>query len=690
MKSEFVPEIKVLVNVNGVEYWATNDVRQLDITHSLTSISTATLVLANVNDTYTVFVNNRRMVVLPVDGYPKFTTMGRIWIWMTSAYDGEWYLVFTGIISQIVDSYVYGSDSTITLNCKGLSRYLEVSYIPLKSSLSTLVNNLHEYLLRKVECFTNRLVNIKEGVGEVSGDDMVKYIIDSVNLEYKGTKDFVNCNFLQNIWDTQTYLKKTTGVSNKISKKFRPVLFIHPKVGESKPFKVMLAQVYELFRTETDTALGLLKKIANTTFYDFYCDSLGNLIYQPPQYDNVPGDGKQVAHGENYIFDSRGYFQEVFGKTREIKSVVFSEDEETAVTGVIVPGDWVMAEIPQVLRDCIIGMYPRLDDLRQKWSLPRVNIYKYGIRLFTAQPVIGVTVQDVLDRYAKAIYNRLNSMVFKVNVTFDLPRPDLQLGRTIYFEDRKSLYYLTAIKISYAFGKSATTSLTGSFGHLVYNPIGDVWEIISRELKRLDSIQSIDVVKQETVEEQKENYISRKEELEEKKSYLEKERDYWKNLLSSLSLPSFSAGYSGSYTKNLSPQDREILEQEKQYRAKLKGVNEELMQVEREIDKLNQQVVIKTLEEKVSGVKDKSERNRLLINELENRKKVFFSNKSTDLIDKQIQKLKLEEEIVHKQEFLQHFKETQAQAEVELPDWVVEQYENDLKELNKKLVQLEI
>lgn len=73
---------------------------------------------------------------------------------------------------------------------------------------------------------------------------------------------------------------------------------------------------------------------------------------------------------------------------------------------------------------------------------------------------------------ADGLLRRMNHNLENLELRLNC-RPDLQMGRTIYFAERRKLYYITSIQQHYTQGEPLETTLTGQYGHLATDPIGD-------------------------------------------------------------------------------------------------------------------------------------------------------------------------------------------------------------------------
>ena len=255
---------------------------------------------------------------------------------------------------------------------------------------------------------------------------------------------------------------------------------------------------YENQRTPGSNVISML---ANYMGYNIYFDAKGNLIYQTARYDDFPnaqvdgngneGDyddpatnrgipfvstkydssGKVVGsyempgsesssslglpfHGRNYIIGDES-----------VLSWRVSQDEADATTALAIQSN------PQLLTDVSAqlqqktstGLYTDPDLLR-----------KFGPRYEMAPPIISsqLGTKDILNTLADGLLRRMNHNL--ENITMNLNcRPDLQMGRTFYFAQRRKLFYLTAIQEHYVQGDALDTTIQGQYGHLATDPIGD-------------------------------------------------------------------------------------------------------------------------------------------------------------------------------------------------------------------------
>jgi hypothetical protein len=128
-------------------------------------------------------------------------------------------------------------------------------------------------------------------------------------------------------------------------------------------------------------------------------------------------------------------------------------------TQAINPGD-----VPGLLtREAATGQHTDPDLLR-----------KFGPRYVILPPIITseAGTKNLLNTMADGLLRRMNHNLENLELRLNC-RPDLQMGRTIYFAERRKLYYITSIQQHYTQGEPLETTLTGQYGHLATDPIGD-------------------------------------------------------------------------------------------------------------------------------------------------------------------------------------------------------------------------
>lgn len=273
----------------------------------------------------------------------------------------------------------------------------------------------------------------------------------------------------------------------------------------TNPYQTLISNGVFGFENQRTPASSIISMLANYMGYNIWFDAKGNLIYQTAHYDDFPNaqtdgdddyDDPEASRGIPFIgtgYDSNGkvvghygdqYASQLFKKDIGPVGLPFhgrnyiigdesvlgwsvSQDESDVLTALAVqsnpqlinPGD-----VPDLLKKILAtSLYTDPDLLR-----------KFGPRYEIAPPLITSELggQQLLNTLADGLLRRRNHNLENLTLSLNC-RPDLQLGRTLYFAERRKLYYITRIQQHYVQGQSLDTVISGQYGHLATDPIGD-------------------------------------------------------------------------------------------------------------------------------------------------------------------------------------------------------------------------
>jgi hypothetical protein len=263
-------------------------------------------------------------------------------------------------------------------------------------------------------------------------------------------------------------------------------------------------------------ASNILEALANYLNHNIWFDAKGNLIYQTARYDDFPnaqttktgvdaqgnetvisvseGDYDDPNSNRGIPFISEGYDKsgKVVGYYNERHALDFtdgpvglpfhgrnyiigdesvvgwsvSQDESDVITALGIMENLQLTQSggdPFFTRIVSTGQYTDPDLFR-----------KFGPRYLIVPPMITSTIVggDFLNILADGILRRKNHDLENLTLRLNC-RPDLQIARTIYFAERRKLYYITRIQQHYEPSAPLDTVVTGQYGHLATDPIGD-------------------------------------------------------------------------------------------------------------------------------------------------------------------------------------------------------------------------
>lgn len=291
---------------------------------------------------------------------------------------------------------------------------------------------------------------------------------------------------------------------------------------QANTFQFLIRQQFSLYQSQKTIASQILRKVADTAYYDLFEDPNGNIIFQIPKYNNFPaeltntelidvvgleqsanlpisnvdgsggGDGSpgltgfsllsdrsvwdyspapeffpEHGHGQNYLITNGGGLNHWSLQENETELVTFVEVPSAPNLGI--------ANAPETL--VAIAATGRTNQPETR-KLQR----RFGLRSVTTQQLLlgrGFFSQrirtDVLDAFALATLRILNSQA-KGGAIGLLARPDLMVGKTVWVIERQRLYYITAVNNNLTrLGDQYQTVLTLSYGHDIADRIPQPW-----------------------------------------------------------------------------------------------------------------------------------------------------------------------------------------------------------------------
>lgn len=201
----------------------------------------------------------------------------------------------------------------------------------------------------------------------------------------------------------------------------------------------------------------------------------GEYDYSPP-----PEGFAQKHHGWNYAITDLG-----------LRNARFTSSEEGIVTTVRVPAGQGIIDISPILEPRFFTGRTRLEDtqaLVARFGLRATEVQKIFIQNLYGRPLS----KELLDRFAQALMNEINGRAS--GGTLDLSfRPDLDVGKNVFFVERQRLLYGMTITQTVRLGQSAdaATTLQLSYAHditrEIFSPFVAVRDLLSSAADQAES-----------------------------------------------------------------------------------------------------------------------------------------------------------------------------------------------------------
>lgn len=286
----------------------------------------------------------------------EFELLNRIWIDLRDE-NGQWYTAFTGFITSIEDSYVAKSQKSLTLHCRGLERFLEISDVLVLPGITPLrvFQSLHALYQQQKPELRNVMTSSK--LQGMTAQEIFFYVLELVNEFYGFRENALNNRELYGLnnsflWNTSHFKVKETkvkqsqiienlfvtagdwsttnsyfGLSNKIfntpflstsitldanisgaEKETKicqllgrniPYAVIDPNLVNIQVFSEVIRSTFEFYQNQTEFASEILEKVRQITLADLYLDSSGNFIFQLPKYNQLPPYRQEINGNES-------------------------------------------------------------------------------------------------------------------------------------------------------------------------------------------------------------------------------------------------------------------------------------------------------------------------------------------------------------------------------------------------------
>lgn len=474
---------------------------------------------------------------LRMDFLAEVDFMNRVWIDFRGR-DGRWYAGFTGITSGVSDDFRVGGVPAFTVGCKDLRRLLQLSQIITSGGDNSLLFTTQQDLRSQTtipEAFKT-LQNTFSGIEDPAG--VIGMAIDVVNKSFgrfqSGSQQTTALFGTEKLWAlpgadvknparryeglihvrddeparvgpqsrldgvanpdevfranptfAQTLMSQTLGYGTAAYAVDRSISF-----NNLAAMRKVIRSSFEIFGVERTAADRIIQEVASVTLYDFWCDAMGNLIFQRPRYDDLPNtdapdfttgtdrgigfdprtnkflrpdnvQGSDFAglrdHGRNYLIGDES-----------LKRITRSVDESGLYT-VVTTG----AVFDFISTGALLEKMGQTGVALAPAKLQRL----LGTRIFSGKSIVsaGIAIEKrYLDRAAAVLLRRLNAQAATMSAEL-VQRPDLQPGRTMLDLERGKLYYNREATNDFAVGEEHSTTVKGNFGHFPEEPIGDAW-----------------------------------------------------------------------------------------------------------------------------------------------------------------------------------------------------------------------
>jgi hypothetical protein len=463
----------------------------------------------------------------------RFGLMQRVFVDFKGR-DERWYAGFTGIVANIGETYDPAHMPIVHLQCIGMLRFLQLAQIytqegailqevtrateVLKTdpnaqniSFSTILGNkdgasIITFAVRKtLESFcyqsyqTLRQQNPKTAALLQRGDFFYDEPFWQIPVEKQDPAS--NMVRVKGTFTGQENFRHIIGRpageplhnGDKLSS-LRSYLHIDRHITEDKiqalAFDYMIQNTIPLFQSTHLDAYNIVQTVAKATFYDFFENPAGDLVFQIPKLNNFPANLAEPGQKYDWQSDGDWDYSPVTDGWSELGHGInyaatdstlqrwqFEDQEGQIITYCQAPSGNFLIDANSDLRAIIsLGRTnttndPQLKQLQGRYGLRVAELPQVVTR---ENPLGNVQLQNA---YARAALVRFNAR--ERNAQFGLKdRPDLVTGKNLFMVERQALGFITGIQQNWTMGRHFRTNLTLEFVHDIADRIPNPWQAV--------------------------------------------------------------------------------------------------------------------------------------------------------------------------------------------------------------------
>jgi len=260
---------------------------------------------------------------------------------------------------------------------------------------------------------------------------------DSVGMSAKGVKVFKNTKATV-LAQEENFIKK-------------PVMIID---GTNQPaYTVAFRNGFNLWMSEWKEANRLCHEFANTVNFEFFANEEGIIRFRPV---NTTLSHLLDPTDVHILHDYNIYQQNTYEDNTEIASVA------------VATGDWKV-RLGTSLDS--LGIFGYIKDNRL--------IQKYGDKMTSLQPVIGLTTNAALNVWASSVLNRINSKAFAGGSVEVVGDSRYRVGTYVLLESNNMLFYIDSIEHTISPGGSYRVRLSLTYRRM---PVYDVAQLFASQV----------------------------------------------------------------------------------------------------------------------------------------------------------------------------------------------------------------
>jgi len=238
------------------------------------------------------------------------------------------------------------------------------------------------------------------------------------------------------------------------------------------PYRIWGIQSPDMFSATFASRLEVMQEIAKNVYYDLYVDGAGTVHYHPYRFTN------------DYLFNDAIYVQPKANNLHPHPVVwpgvyVIAPEESTSHNEIVNFEELITflklrGQDPQsaVLSDlgAIVGSATHKDYLERfgyRRALEENPLFNFNFSLDAVANSASNASVTFMDLVAASLLIYRNGSLHTKDSTI-IFRPELDVGRPIYYPEDDMVFYIDSISHSITIGGDATTSITASYGRKIY------------------------------------------------------------------------------------------------------------------------------------------------------------------------------------------------------------------------------
>jgi len=430
--------------------------------------------------------------------FPFTYAMDFIWVDYKGR-DGVWYPGFSGIVTGYTDTDRPGMDPALVISAKDFRRVMQFAPIVIglrnlseRDRYDTLLTRTQDQSLAYDNIFaTSNPANLYKAIvekmntvlniGGESTSPFWSYVNPDGNhnvaVELDLFKMYDSRNDDRHIlegWQenrSQDSPPWSAFYNNPLFRAYYDDIF----TDTGRVYQLILRSRFELYKVDSEPALSILNRIAQTTMSLIYVDQVGTLRHEYPRYGGFPSADKDGLvqgldgtwdHGLNYYLSNRDASYKEFKYTFDESQI--ASTRLTVQQSMHNPALDLNNDLTLLNRTGI--------DVADERELLHLGLREVNLPNLLMEYDLSSDL-TVLDAFAKAARTQMNAQAHAFSVSLE-NRPDLRLNRNFVYIPRAQVGLITDIGQTTTPSNGTSTTITCRYAHSVGEELVYPWEEI--------------------------------------------------------------------------------------------------------------------------------------------------------------------------------------------------------------------